>query len=435
MAIVAVALILSVFVMLPAPVVVGGDSGGTTGDEGTGTGTGDTGTGDRDTDYERSGTFLDGQLTWTIDDTGKVLTIALVEGVSGPVSMSIPAEAGGFETPWKQGAYKYQIQALYIKGNITSISSSYFFSDMRGLNTVDLSESKITSIASGAFSGSVNTIEPGRDYVIIFPDVDKVELSQGAFVCPFVYNKTDLTAGVNAEDLAGYEFNSFESEDSLYFVRGEASKPATHSVSYDIGEGSGSAPETVTVKQGDTFTVASYDGTREGYEFGGWVDKSTNILYQPGKTVTMGTENIAFTAAWTQKATAKTFTVTFDLAGGRWADGSESASMAYNMGDKVTVSPVRDSYTFSGWSSSDGFHPAGTEIEVNSDMDLKAVWVEAGKSSSMVPIFPGDEQDAIEVLVEDGEKDGSKDDGKTVLVIGIVVAIIAILAVMSIPKR
>lgn len=70
----------------------------------------------------------------------------------------------------------------------------------------------------------------------------------------------------------------------------------THTVTYDVNGGSAAAPTQDAVAEGATFTAASYEGTRSGFEFGGW--SYDGSVYKAGDTITMGTSNITLKAIW-----------------------------------------------------------------------------------------------------------------------------------------
>ena len=74
-----------------------------------------------------------------------------------------------------------------------------------------------------------------------------------------------------------------------------------HSVTYDLGGGSGEAPTQDDVQEHSKFTVKMYSGTKDGYSFGGW--EYNGKTYQMGEKVEMGTSNITLVAVWNANKT------------------------------------------------------------------------------------------------------------------------------------
>ena len=83
-------------------------------------------------------------------------------------------------------------------------------------------------------------------------------------------------------------------------LTGGSDPVATHTVTYDVAGGSAAAPTQADVAENDTFIVASYSGTRNGYAFGGWTDGTST--YAAGSTYTMGSSNVTLTAVWNSSA-------------------------------------------------------------------------------------------------------------------------------------
>ena len=77
-----------------------------------------------------------------------------------------------------------------------------------------------------------------------------------------------------------------------------------YNVTYDCGEGTGTAPAAVVATSGKTFTPAANTCTREGYMFTGWaisgVSTGTNITNTMAPFTWNYTENKTFTAQWTE---------------------------------------------------------------------------------------------------------------------------------------
>jgi uncharacterized repeat protein (TIGR02543 family) len=110
--------------------------------------------------------------------------------------------------------------------------------------------------------------------------------------------------------------------------------------------------------EGDTVTISA--GTRDGFEFGGWLsfdgvefanhENKTTTFTMPGKNVTVN-------ALWMDMPSLYLVTVNDSHADYSGAGG-------YRTGSTVTISAgTRDGYEFSGWSSPDGVEFADSESE------------------------------------------------------------------------
>lgn len=78
--------------------------------------------------------------------------------------------------------------------------------------------------------------------------------------------------------------------------------PKTYTVTYDCGDGNGSAPSTTTVMERDQFTPAANTCSRDGYMFLGWNISDTDTTVQPGKSITwIYDEDKTFTAQWAEE--------------------------------------------------------------------------------------------------------------------------------------
>ncbi len=202
--------------------------------------------------------------------------------------------------------------------------------------------------------------------------------------------------------------NETEFTESLETVTAHWSKnpvpptPTTeHTVTYDVDGGSVKAPTQEPLKKGETFTAASYSGTKDGYTFGGW--SYNGKTYQPGSKITMGNTDIVLKAVW--MPISETHSVTYDVNGG---SGEAPTQEPLKKGETFTVasySGTKDGYTFGGWSYNGTTYKSGDTVTMgDSDIVLKAVW-----TSNPAP----------------------SDDSNTGLIIGIVVGAIAVIALIG----
>ncbi len=143
-----------------------------------------------------------------------------------------------------------------------------------------------------------------------------------------------------------------------------------HTVTYYANGGSDPAPVQSPVAEGNSFIIADYSGTKQGYEFVGWRDGI--VIYDVGDTYTMGTSDVTLTAVWERVYHA----VTYDVNG-----GSEPAPVQSPVaeGQTFTVadySGTREGYTFDGWNDGEEYYAVGSTYTMgDSDVTLIAVWV------------------------------------------------------------
>lgn len=103
--------------------------------------------------------------------------------------------------------------------------------------------------------------------------------------------------------------------------------------------------------------------------FAGWSYLSE--VYQPGDTITAGSDNIVLNAIW-----SNTYKVQYYQEGG---SGSVPEPKYYETGDVITIPFYRgtkDGYEFGGWSYDGKIYNTGAKITIgNSNVDLVAIWL------------------------------------------------------------
>ncbi len=178
-----------------------------------------------------------------------------------------------------------------------------------------------------------------------------------------------------------------------------------------------------SVQKGQGYTISDPMSTKEGFTFVGWSHGTE--LYHPGDSITV-VRSITLAAVWDGH------TVTFDLKGGTWdrADAAVAEGGVYTVPSAV---PTKDGYTFKGWMCGDDSVLPGGTIKLSSDVTLQAVWT--SDSIPIIPIIPDDGDDPMEVVIDKKDGSGSGIDGKTVLLIAVIVAIIAELTVLTVSRK
>ena len=111
------------------------------------------------------------------------------------------------------------------------------------------------------------------------------------------YSGTDVYI-INEQSKTIYYVNGVEYKGITYYRLPESftAQSQVLVVSYDANGGTG-APDMESVDLRGRTVVIGDAPTREGYTFKGYLDKNTNILYQPGDIYTV-TESVVFVAQW-----------------------------------------------------------------------------------------------------------------------------------------
>jgi len=181
----------------------------------------------------------------------------------------------------------------------------------------------------------------------------------------------------------GYQFDGWISDGKIYQagdiitmdkkdVALLAVWTATHSVTYDLNGGTGTAPTQEDVAEGDTFTVKACTATMEGYSFNGW--SYDRLTFFEGDIITMELDDIVLKAVW--KKGQPMHHVTYDLRGG---SGEAPIQADVQEGDTFTVkmyTGTKEGYTFGGWEYGIRIYEMGSTIKMGShDIVLKAFWL------------------------------------------------------------
>ena len=115
---------------------------------------------------------------------------------------------------------------------------------------------------------------------------------------------------------------------------------------------------------------------RAGYEFTGWNTKADGTGDAYGANTKID-HSMTVYAQW--KEIAAKYTVTYDLNGGN-ANGKDYSPVTVDSGTEVIVkdAPVRDGYTFTGWSNSTNTYQPGDVLTVTGNITLTAQWRKTG---------------------------------------------------------
>lgn len=132
----------------------------------------------------------------------------------------------------------------------------------------------------------------------------------------------------------------------VYAVKIIAGSTTKHSVTYVLGDGTGTTPTQADVAEGAKFTL--HDGVTgitapANKDFDGWHDGTTK--YAGGAEYTMGTSNVILTAQW--KNHVANYTVIYK--DGTTELGSETVEVGHHPTGSEIAAPTKDCYTYAGW--------------------------------------------------------------------------------------
>ena len=183
----------------------------------------------------------------------------------------------------------------------------------------------------------------------------------------------------------------------------------THLVMYDVDGGTGGVV-TQTIVENTQFQIAFYDGTKEGFNFAGWL--YNGVTYTPGNMMTMGTSNITFKAAWSGKPVHE---VSYNVNGG--TDYVAPQSVAED--NKFLVaeySGTKEGHVFAGWFYNGATYQPNAEVTMGtSDIEFTAVWnvvnahtvsYDVDGGSETIPDQTVNEDDTFTLVQYTGAKSG-----------------------------
>lgn len=129
----------------------------------------------------------------------------------------------------------------------------------------------------------------------------------------------------------------------------------TYDIDFDVG---GGVPpmDSETVYENTEYTIPAYEGTNNGYTFGGWTWKGQT--YIEGQKIIV-TEDITFTAVWN----VNSYSVTFETSGGT---SIPAQTVDFNgTATKPATDPTKQHYDFAGWFVGDQEFDFNTPITGN----------------------------------------------------------------------
>ncbi len=258
------------------------------------------------------------------------------------------------------------------------IGSSYTVEDDVTFTAVwQVVEHTVTYVSEGSTLRSVDV--PHGDQIVV-----GTEVSRDGYVLDSWNDGTDdVQPG-----------SSYTIRDDVTFTAVWEMADDTRTVTF-VSEGTTVASRDVSY--GDQIVVDT-EVSRDGYILKSWNDGTDDLL--PGSSYTVE-DDVTFTAVW--EAVVNTYTVTLHLGGG----SVESFDVDEDTFVIDVEPPIRDGYTFVGWSTEEGGskeYEQGDTIALTSDIDLYPVWTGL-PSVGPGPVTPEVDPDAPGDVPEDSEAD------------------------------
>ena len=154
----------------------------------------------------------------------------------------------------------------------------------------------------------------------------------------------------------------------------------SHSVTYNLNGGAGTAPTQVDVVEGLSFTVAAKPADRPGFTFNSWFDGTTN--FAPGATYTIARFNVSLISQWTANAARTVTYLITDPAATTVATTTGTAPASADVPEGATfvvedhTGFARPGFAFSTWSDGTANRDPGATITMGANgVTLVAVWV------------------------------------------------------------
>lgn len=219
-------------------------------------------------------------------------------------------------------------------------------------------------------------------------DIEMHDNLQGKII--YSGNVYGATVALGAVALPGYEFLGWQDATgtiypagALYTIKGDETLTALWSekTSKDclvIFESEGAIYDAFLAYEGQTVAIPAADPTKPGAVFKGWNYGGTVYTQSNGSFDAEGDADreMVFTAVWE----AETYSVSYDGV-------TEADDLVY--GDyTIAAAPAKDGYTFIAWKDASGvYYYAKTQITLDRDLELAAVWVENEADEYVVKFY------------------------------------------------
>lgn len=302
-----------------------------------------------------------------------------------------------------------------LKGTFADPETEFVFNFDKSKDIVEKTDDPNQTIPAGYVKVTFKTEDENKGkiagdvkekiyYVNPKAEIKLVELADGQ-------NATDKQLAVpKTAPATNYEFDKwYEEIDTETAITSERIyvakfKLAKVTLTYEAGEGKGTAPAKVTVDHGTTVALANADKlSKDNATFAGWKLDGEDKIYQAGELVTLEKARTA-TAQWT----AAKHTVTFNTMG-----GSNVPSQIVDHGSTATKpdAPTIEGKVFMGWKEkdTDTSYFDFDKTAITADKTLIAIWQDpVQKIGENDPV----EEQFIKVTFKQGDH-GTLKDGQT----------------------
>ena len=233
------------------------------------------------------------------------------------------------------------------------------FNGCTGITKLYISQ-MVKKVGFNAFKGCINMTE-----IAVAPGATGIDA--GALPDYKFFKDTSMTVEISTDsaEFPGFVYDLTPGE-TLKCYRAAAIKIFT--VTYDIAGGTGDAPVQPPVEAGEMITVLGYTGTKEGYEYSGWL--MDGIVYLPGTVLDMPERNLEFVAIWTPL-----HPVTYYAVGGSQIAPTQDPVPE---GKEFTVADYegkKSGFGFNGWLFGDVIYKPGQTLTMGGEeVVFTAVW-------------------------------------------------------------
>ncbi|WP_050748284.1 InlB B-repeat-containing protein [Peptoniphilus duerdenii] len=184
-----------------------------------------------------------------------------------------------------------------------------------------------------------------------------------------------------------YDFNTPVNANITLYAKWTAETPSSFTVTFDAN-GHGTAPAVQTVTSGQKATAPA-ELTAAGYIFGGWYKEAACTTEYDFNTPVNA--NITLYAKWTAQTPptpGEKVIITFDKNGGNgtMADVTKNKGDSYKLPACTFTPPAGKE--FKAWQVDGTEKNVGDNIEVNGDINIKAVWKDIGSVPPTPPVPP-----------------------------------------------
>lgn len=163
-----------------------------------------------------------------------------------------------------------------------------------------------------------------------------------------------------------------------------------HTIIFDTD--GGNEISSIEIKDGNIIKLPS-NLTKDGYKFGGWVNKNNNIITEKTKI----TNDMTLKAIWISND-AETVTLIFDTDG---SDEIENIVIEKGKDVLLPIAPAKDKFIFAGWINEDG-NIVTDGMTIADNIKLKALWIRKDAEIETITFDTDGGSNIGKIIVEKG---------------------------------